>query len=169
MPPTPCRWTVADDARGVGEPLQETWCGTTQASACTAGGLIARGRFAVVAGLLARPLSSDDDRRVATTEWRPMPRLLRAAAHRLNDPLVLSFAALQSTPAPVAAAASAAATTGLAAPLHDSTWSGLVAPLPRNVHLLTLMRMDEADSSRLLLRLAHVFQVRLFWACRHGG
>lgn len=41
-------------------------------------------------------------------------------------------------------------------------WSGLAgggAPLPHNVHLVTLMRADEEDTSRAIIRLAHMFQI----------
>jgi hypothetical protein len=35
-----------------------------------------------------------------------------------------------------------------------------VSGLPANVHLLTLMRAEEDDPARLIVRLAHSFQVR---------
>jgi hypothetical protein len=41
----------------------------------------------------------------------------------------------------------------------DGDVTGGVAGLPANVHLLTLMRADEGDPTRLIVRLAHNFQV----------
>lgn len=82
----------------------------------------------------------------------------------LNDPPVVAVARLEGVPA----------TTGrLMQHLKQhirGRWSGLAgrAALPPNVHLLTLMRADEGDGSRAIIRLAHVFQVRSAGVCELG-
>lgn len=179
-----CRVTVVDDARGVGEPLNETLCGCTGPScSCPAGGLPARGRHLLVIGPAAAATAT-----------------MRSAQLQLNDPPILAFADLQSMEGlrrgeqgkrqgtargqleasaskPPAAAAASASTlpeqqvqqqqgVGLIAALSlQGRWSG-AAPavlaatgLPPNLHLLTLMRAEEGDPSKLILRLAHSFQV----------
>jgi hypothetical protein len=75
-----------DDARGVGEPLNETLCGCSDCS-CQAGGLPARGRHLITAG--------------------PAPEaavVLRQAAQQLNDPVLLAFADLPQPPVAPSAA-----------------------------------------------------------------
>jgi hypothetical protein len=62
---------------------------------------------------------------------------------------------------PAAAAPQAAATAARDAGATDGLGQGddAVAGLPANVHLLTLMRAEEGDPTRLIVRLAHNFQV----------
>lgn len=122
-----CRITAVDDARGVGEPLQETLCGSLPASSCPAGGLPARGQLKLVLGPMAAPatpsnLDADSPRaRSATAAAKAVPRLLRRAQQQLNDPLLLAFGQL---PAGSAAARSAVAGSIAAAGLRGR-WSGL--------------------------------------------
>lgn len=163
-----CRVTIVDDARGVGEPLNETLCGCTGSSCdCLAGGLPARGKHLLVLGPTGTAAAG-----------------LRAAQQQLNDALVLAFSDLGS-----AAQQQRQKGTGAVAGRHTSTaaasiqqqqqqgegviaaldlqarWSGVAEAvltaggLPPNVHLLTLMRAEECDPSQLILRLAHTFQV----------
>lgn len=172
-----CRVTIVDDARGVGEPLNETLCGCTGSSCdCPAGGLPARGKHVLVLGPTGTAAAA-----------------LRAAQQRLNDLPVLAFsdlgaAAVQQrqrqteTAAATGRYASSAAASilagqqqqlgqqqqgeGLVAALGlQGRWSGAAEAvlaaggLPPNVHMLTLMRAEEVDPSKLILRLAHTFQV----------
>eukprot|EP00879_Flechtneria_rotunda_P014778 GHRR01015442.1.p1 GENE.GHRR01015442.1~~GHRR01015442.1.p1 ORF type:complete len:485 (+),score=158.22 GHRR01015442.1:518-1972(+) len=175
-----CRTTIVDDARGVGEPLNETLCGCT-ACGCVAGGLPARGRHMLVVG----PATG-------------AARHLRLAQQLLNDPLLLTFAklpAVQPSPssshAATAVSPTAASNHGVASSSANrnsgsgsmggntgdmvnklglqGTWSGLsgqaaangakVVGLPKNVHLVTLMRAHDSDPTRLIIRLAHTFQM----------
>jgi hypothetical protein len=69
----------------------------------------------------------------------------RALQQQLNDPPVLAAAALPSPALRAAVAASPA-----------RVYSGVRAPLPANVQLVTLMRLE---GDRALLRLGHAFQV----------
>lgn len=164
-----CRVTIVDDARGVGEALNETLCGCTGISCdCPAGGLPARGRHLLVLGPAAAAAAT-----------------LRTAQQQLNDPPVLAFADLASVtaqrqqrrvPASVpptpAASKSQQQQQGVIAELGlQGRWSGAAESvlagggLPANVHLLTLMRAEEGDPSKLILRLAHVFQVSRNASC----
>eukprot|EP00775_Hariotina_reticulata_P012333 gene12333-12466_t len=211
------RVTAVDDARGVGEPLNETLCGCSGCT-CKGGGLPARGHHLIMAG----PATGAS-------------AVLRQAAQQLNDPVLLAFAGLpqphvapsdaqRATTYATAGAATRSldtANTGstaissisgsmissMATPLRGRTaggdsisrhkdsnpadarsqrgaalglhraapgqgiiaslglrgrWSGLPEPaagLPANVHLLTLMRADEQVLDKLIVRLAHMFQV----------
>lgn len=76
------RVTVVDDARGVGEPLNETICGTAAATGgtCTAGGLPARGRHTYIIG-----------------PGQGLAKSVRQAALQLNDPVILAFGQLGVT------------------------------------------------------------------------
>jgi hypothetical protein len=166
-PRKPQRTTAADDLRGVGENLNETMCGA-RGSAC--GGLVARGTFLLTAGPAAAA-----------------GRAARGAAALLNDPPELAFARVEVAAAAAAAAeppptggareggggggAGGAAGGGasgagavVAAALRSGRlrgrWSGLAggAPLAPNVQLVTLMRPDEGDGGRAIVRLGHAFQ-----------
>jgi len=104
-----------DDARGVGEALNETLCGCA-GCLCKAGGLTARGRHLVTAG--------------------PAPGAsahLRQAAQQLNDPVLLAFADLPQPPVAPSAAqpaenyAAGAATTPLGAVTAPATSAGTAA------------------------------------------
>jgi hypothetical protein len=81
---------------------------------------------------------------------------VQASASKSGVISALGLAGRWSGLAPAAAAAviDADDAGGVTAPVEA------VQGLPANVHLLTLMRADEGDPTRLILRLAHNFQVR---------
>ncbi|KIY99411.1 hypothetical protein MNEG_8554 [Monoraphidium neglectum] len=138
-------------------------CGC-RACSCRGGGLVARGSFLLSAGPEAAAgggdFSNDD---VSGGDVSGAARDLRLNQLLLNDPPVVAFARLEERgdeygnggggPAGVAAALRAGGLRG--------RWSGLAggAPLAPNVHLVTLMRAEEGDGSRAVVRLAHQFQV----------
>jgi hypothetical protein len=179
------RTTAVDDMRGVGEPLQETMCGSRRgAGSCNRGGaswgdtgvgadggggggdegdecpgLVARGRFFMAVG-----------------PARGAARALRLHQLLLNDPPVVAIARLEGVEeeeAPPSGGSGggkrAAARVGAAGLLRRlrGRWSGLAgggAPLPPNVHLVTLMRTDEEEGDGgVIVRLAHMFQVGAGW------
>lgn len=142
-----------DDRRGVGEPLNETQCDDTDRRSDRAcDGLIVRGRHHVLLG----PSGARANRR---------RRRLQAL---VNDPPLVMFgkdgatgAGQRSLPlrrrVPLARG-----TVGSAAGSIDPARAGHSAAsisrdlLPKNVHLLSLYRPDDAKDS-LIVRLAHLF------------
>lgn len=80
----------------------------------------------------------------------------RALQQRVNDPLVLTFASAEGI---TSSADSSAAVQKLPGDLKMS-WSAMKGgqSLPPNVHLLTLKDLGDAQ---VMIRLAHLFQVRL--------
>jgi hypothetical protein len=158
------RRCLADDQRGVGETLSETQCGC---HGCNCMGLIARGKHYIFIG----PPST------STAAFRRLQV-------ELNDPLISTFAAIPTpSPAPsttvaisksspagmpvvnsMAAVDTGAGARGAAAAMASTSGRGVqgvfslvgAAALPENVHLVTLMRLE---GNRLLVRLAHQFQV----------
>ncbi|KAL4856940.1 Alpha-mannosidase [Chlorella vulgaris] len=105
------RRTLADDARGVGEPLNETACGCL---ACDCPGLVARGRHWLV---------------LAPREEAAKPR--RTLQQELNDPPLLAFSAI---PREVGSSGADGGRIGLRRTFSIS--EGHI--LHSNVHLLTL-------------------------------
>jgi len=109
-----------------------------------------------------------------------------ASSGQTRVPSASGAGASTSPPAPSAAAAPPSAAAAAAPPpaaarsrsshpraqIRGGRWSGLGdggAPLPPNLHLVTLMRANESEvGGRAIIRLAHMFQVRLGWGLGWG-
>ena len=116
------RRCLADDRRGVDEPLNET--GTSGL------GLVITGIHAVTLDFASNSTVTQQD-----------------LVQRLTFPPVILLAPLSSTVADFVAH-------------HPTVLSGLTAPLPPNVHLLTLQNLaNYSGAGVLLVRLAHLFAV----------
>jgi hypothetical protein len=85
-------------------------------------------------------------------------RHISSAATAGTSTAVISSLGLQGRWSGLAAAAAAAA-GGADDSNAGGTSAPVVAGLPDNVHLLTLMRAEEGDPTRLIVRLAHNYQV----------
>lgn len=128
------RRVLLDDARGVGEPLNETMCGCT---ACDCPGLVARGVHRIL-------LSAPDH----------AARLRRTAMQVLDQPPLLFFAA--PLPGPGSKPNTHSSAPGDVSTNHTQ-WSMTEhgRSLPDNVHVLTLAAQDDGS---LLVRLAHLYE-----------
>lgn len=143
------RRLLADDGRGVDEPLNETSCDDVRRERETAcGGLVVRGRHWLEVSRV-HPAKSSSPAAVGQAD---RARRWRQQLH--NDPPVLLFGAGQRLGAGEPGAAGDSPGS-LAAPAGSLSLSH-GARLPRNVQLLTLARRGPG---RVLVRLAHSFQV----------
>ncbi|EFN53834.1 hypothetical protein CHLNCDRAFT_36397 [Chlorella variabilis] len=123
------RRTLTDDARGVGEPLNETACGCSFCN-CPGKCLVVRGKHWLL---------------LASLEEAARPR--RTLQQQLNDPPLLAFSAI---PHEIGSSSAIDGRVGLRRTFSLS--EGHI--LHSNVHLLTLK--DTGDS--YLVRLAHLYQ-----------
>lgn len=129
--------TAADDARGVGEPLNETACGCL---ACDCPGLVARGRHWLV---------------LAPREEAAKPR--RTLQQELNDPPLLAFSAIPREVGRYAASTEAAArppkgVLAAAAAVPEATVAAVAAVAA--VQLCSSCRAQPAELFEVCLRCA---------------